>query len=186
MRHKSPNVHFIGSVWSITQSVCRFFSFRFWNLRGKRLEILCWNRWVKQIKFKYSVVKTKIWGLLIFFSSNFGRAHTEKKIWCPVRLWSFLWSLNTCLSFAENGMKKIDKVTELSTKTCEKTKYFEFNMAAMEAYALHVGIRRFYTLCIIVLGQLRRDHVTQTAVRDYVDARTFKLLNIYHILQKEM
>ena len=66
-------------------------------------------------------------------------------------------------------MKKIDKVTELSTKTCEKMKYFEFNMAAMEVHVLHVGIRRFYTLCIIVLGQLRRDHVTQTAVRDYVD-----------------
>ena len=67
MGHDIANVHFICSVWSITQSVCRFFSFRFWNLWGKRLEILCWNRWVIQIKFKYSVVKTKIWGLLIFF-----------------------------------------------------------------------------------------------------------------------
>ena len=47
---------------------------------------------------------------------------------------------------------------------------FFFNMAAMEAHVLHVGIRRFYTLCIIVLGQLRHDHVTQTGVRDYVDA----------------
>ena len=42
-------------------------------------------------------------------------------------------------------------------------------MAAMEAHVLHVGLRRFYTLCIIVLGQLRHEHVTQAGVRDYVD-----------------